>query len=98
MPSQIRVDSITDLNGTGVVELTHGASFPSGSKLTHNGNINIVGVATIGLLSATDMNVSGIVTASSFVGDGSQLQGVQSVSESKSIALKVILDPLPFRS
>jgi hypothetical protein len=90
MPSQIRVDSITDLNGTGVVELTYGASFPSGSKLTHNGNINIVGVATIGLLSATDMSVSGIVTASSFVGDGSQLQGVQSVSSSKSIALAII--------
>ena len=98
MPSQIRVDRITDLNGTGATQLTYGATLPSGSRLNVQGNVNISGVSTVGLLSATNAVVSGIVTASTFVGDGSGLTGVQSVSSSKSIALKTILDPLPFRS
>jgi hypothetical protein len=41
MPSQIRVDTITDLNGSGPVELTYGASFPSGSQLNIQGDVNI---------------------------------------------------------
>lgn len=90
MPSQIRVDSIADLNGSGPVELTYGADIPSGSRLTANGNLNIVGVSTVGLLSATNANVTGIVTAAFFVGDGSGLTGVQSVGEGKSIALAII--------
>ena len=98
MPSQIRVDNITDLNGSGPVELTYGASFPPGSKLNIQGDINIAGVSTVGFLSATSINASGIVTATSFVGDGSGLTGVPTASASKSIALKIILDPLPFRS
>ena len=100
MPSQIRVDTITDLNGSGPVELSYGASFPSGSQLNIQGdvNINATGISTVGFLSATSINASGIVTATSFVGNGSGLTGLPSVSASKSIALKVILDPLPFRS
>ena len=100
MPSQIRVDTITDLNGSGPVELTYGASFPSGSQLNIQGNVNISAteISTVGALSATSINASGIVTATSFVGNGSGLTGLPSVSASKSIALKVILDPLPFRS
>ena len=90
MPSQIRVDSITDLNGTSATELTYGATLPSGSRLNVQGNVNISGVSTVGLLSATNAVVSGIVTASTFVGDGSGLTGVQSVSSSKSIALAII--------
>ena len=98
MPSQIRVDSITDLNGTAATELTYGATLPSGSKLTVNGNINVAGLSTIGILSATNAVVSGIVTATSFRGDGSQLTGVQSVSPSKSIALRFIIADHPHRS
>jgi len=90
MPSQIRVDSITDLNGTAATELTYGATLPALSKLIVNGNINLTGVSTVGLLSATNASVSGIVTATSFVGDGSQLTGIQSVGPSKSIAFKMI--------
>jgi hypothetical protein len=90
MPSQIRVDSITDLNGTAATELTYGAILPALSKLTVNGNINLTGLSTVGILSATNAVVSGIVTATSFVGDGSQLTGVQTVSVSKSIALAIV--------
>ena len=90
MPSQIRVDTITDLNGSGPVELTYGASFPPGSKLNIQGDINIVGISTVGFLSATNVNVDGVVTATNFVGDGSGLTAVPSVSASKSIALAII--------
>jgi hypothetical protein len=90
MPSQIRVDTITDLNGTGATQLTYGATLPSGSRLNVQGNVNLTGISTVGLLSATNANVSGIVTATTFVGDGSGLTGVQSASSSKSIALAII--------
>jgi hypothetical protein len=96
--ARLNVNTITDRNNSGAPELTYGAILPALSKLTVNGNINVAGLSTVGILSATNAVVSGIVTATSFVGDGSQLTGVQTVSVSKSIALKIVLDPLPFRS
>ena len=96
--ARLKVNTITDRNNSGSPLLTYGASFPPGSKLNIQGDINIAGVSTVGFLSATNLNVSGVITATSFVGDGSGLTAVPSVSASKSIALKVILDPLPFRS
>jgi hypothetical protein len=96
--ARLNVNTITDRNNSGASELTYGATLPAGSRLTVNGNINLTGVSTVGILSATNAVVSGIVTATSFIGNGSQLTGLQSVGPSKSIALKIILDPLPFRS
>ena len=98
MPSQIRVDTITDLNGFGPTELTYGASLPSGSKLTVQGNINLTGVTTVGFLTASNANVTGVVTATSFVGNGSAISNIPSVSVSKSIALKLIISDPPLRS
>jgi len=89
MPSQIRVDSISDLNGTGSPELTQGATIPSTGTLTVNGNINSSGIATVGFLSATNVSV-GIITATTFVGDGSGLTGLQVTSPSKSIAFAIV--------
>ena len=43
-----------------------------------------------------NINVVGNVTATSFVGDGSALG--QFASASKAYAIKLILDPIPFRS
>ena len=89
---KIKSDSIVSSNGSGPVELTYGASFPSGSQLNIQGdvNINATGISTVGFLSATSINASGTVTATSFVGDGSGLTAVPSVSASKSIALAII--------
>jgi hypothetical protein len=39
-------------------------------------NLNATGISTIGIASATSINATGVITASSFVGDGSQLTGV----------------------
>jgi hypothetical protein len=96
--ARLNVNTITNRNDSGAPELTYGATLPSGSTIRVQGNINVAGISTVGILSATNAVVSGIVTATSFRGDGSQLTGVQSVSSSKSIALKIVLDPLPFRS
>ncbi len=89
MASQVRVDQITDVEGTGAPELTYGATLPSGSVLTCNGNLNISGIATVGFITATNMT-AGIVTATSFVGDGSQLSGLPVLGESKAIAFAII--------
>ena len=96
--ARIKVDSITDRNNSGQPTLTYGATLPSGSRLNVQGNVNISGVSTVGLLSATNAVVSGIVTATSFIGDGSGLSNIASVSASKSIALKYIISDPPLRS
>lgn len=94
---RLRVNSIVNRNDDGAIELTKGATSPAGSVIDVQSNTNITGIATIGFLTSTNMNV-GIVTANSFVGDGSQITALQTVTASKAIALKIILDPLPFRS
>ena len=89
MASQIRVDQITNVDGSGAPELTYGATLAAGSQFELSGNINIPGIATVGFLTSTNMTV-GVLTATSFVGDGSQLTGVPTVGESKAIALAYI--------
>lgn len=98
--ARLKVNSITDRVNSGPPLLTHGASLPAGSQLTIEGNVGLSasGITTVGDLSATNINSSGNVTAQRFIGDGSGLTGTVTVSTSKAIALKVILDPLPFRS
>ena len=88
---KIRSDSIVSADGNKDVKLPYGASFPPERQLSIQGNVNIVGISTVGFLSATNVNAGvGNVTATSFVGDGSGLTGVPSVSASKSIALAII--------
>lgn len=94
---RLRVNSIVNRSDDGAIELTKGAILPAGTEVSVQSNANITGIATIGFLTSTNMNV-GIVTATSFIGDGSQLTQLPSVNASKAIALKFILDPLPFRS
>ena len=60
--SRIRANKITDKLGTGAIEIEKGAWFPVGYGLTGAGSVNITGV----------------VTANSFSGDGSGLIGVAS--------------------
>ena len=58
--SRIRANKITNKLGTGAVELEKGAHLPIGMGITGAGGLNI----------------SGVVTATSFSGDGSGLIGV----------------------
>ena len=48
-------------------------------------SLNATGISTIGIASATSINATGVVTASSFVGDGSQLTGVSGFATALSL-------------
>ena len=65
--SRIRANKITNKLGTGAIELEKGAHIPVGMGLTGAGAINISGAIT-----------GGVITGSSFSGDGSGLIGVAS--------------------
>ena len=65
--SQIRVDGVVNEAGTGSVELTQGASVPSGKTLAGAGGLNITGVSTItqfgaGFTVAGDVTLTGDLT------------------------------------
>ena len=62
--SRIRANKITNKIGTGAVELEKGAHLPIGMGITGAGGLNITGV----------------VTASSFVGSGAALTGIDATS------------------
>ena len=96
--SQFKVNTITDRNNSGSPTLPYGATIPSTGSVEVQGNINVSGASTVGILSASSAIVVGIVSATAFVGDGSGLTGIPVISAAKAIALKIILDPLPFRS
>jgi len=95
--ARLRVDSIRNRNDDGPPSLFKGASIPSGGTLGVSGDISVIGVSTVGFLTAQHVTV-GVVTATSFVGDGSALTSLQTTSASKAYALRSLLDPLPFRS
>ena len=95
--ARLKVDSIRNRNDDGAPSLPKGASIPSGATFTANGDLNLTGVTTVGFLTTQNATV-GIVTASSFVGDGSGLISLQTVTAAKAYALRSLLDPLPFRS
>jgi|TARA_R100001480_G_scaffold74150_1_gene84794 hypothetical protein len=78
--TRINVDSITNRDDNGAVTLLHGGTVPSGKLISSSG----------------DMTVVGVLTATSFAGDGTQLRAFTSAP--KGYAIKLILDPLPFRS
>ena len=83
--ARLKVDSIRNRNDDGAPSLPKGASIPSGATLTANGNLSVTGVSTVGFLTTQNATV-GIVTASSFVGDGSGLTGLSVLGEAKAIA------------
>ena len=94
---RVRVNTIVNREENGAPTFTNGLTVPAGATFELGGGVNISGIATVGFLTATNMTV-GVLTATSFVGDGSQLTSIPVMSTSKAIAIKYILDPLPFRA
>ena len=95
--ARLKVDSIRNRNDDGPPSLPKGATVPAGGTLGVNGDISVTGISTVGFLTAQHVT-TGVVTATSFVGDGSGLTSLQTTTASKAYALRSLLDPLPFRS
>ena len=96
-------------DGTGLTGVASTDNIVTGTAATFNNNVNISGVTTVGVLTAyTSVTVgtaitadaaSGIVTATKFVGDGSELTGVSGFatalsSDTASILNKVFKTPV----
>lgn len=79
--SRIRVNSIVNRNDDGGPTLLKGATIPSGQIFKVESGVT----------------VSGILTASSFVGNGSQLINLSFPPLQKAYALSLVLDSLPYR-
>ena len=94
---RINVNSIVNRNDDGGPELVQGIIIPEGGNVVVESNINTTGVLTAAHLNTNTLQV-GIITSGSYVGDGSNLTGLPVASAGKAIALKIVLDPLPFRS
>ena len=54
-------------------------SIPGASDIVYNSSFNI-GIATLGIATANQLYVAGVVTATSFVGDGSNLTGITGIN------------------
>lgn len=74
--SSIQVKEITNRLGTGAPTLTHGATVPVGYGLTAAGGINVVGV----------------LTSTTFVGDGSALTGISGATVGQAISFKILFN------
>lgn len=60
--SEIRVNKLINEAGTGSVELTQGATLPSGKTVSGAGNLNLTGVGTFGSVSAATGSFTGNVS------------------------------------
>ena len=80
--SKIRVNSIVNANDDGGPTFLKGAKVSDGTILTVQGNVN----------------VSGVMTASNFVGNGAGLTGLPVVSAGSAWAYNLLIDVLPYRA
>ena len=78
--THLKVDFITNRNDDGRPQVSMGASIPDGQELSGAGGLSVTGVCT----------------ATSFSGDGTQLNSFSNAS--KGYAIKLIIDPNPFKS
>ena len=89
--SKIKVDSIEAYDPVGPVQISYGATVPSGGSFTINGNANFAsGVVTATTHAGTNINATGIITASSLVGSATNLTSLPVISNAKSIAFTLI--------
>lgn len=89
--SNLRVNKITNYADDGPVEFSSGLTVPSGKPLDGTININTTGIITSTNLVVTQgLNLSGVATATSYVGSGIGLTGVPGTPNGKGIAFVLI--------
>lgn len=90
----IKTNAVVGSTGNNSVNLSNG--FSAGT-LTAEGNINLSGISTVGVLSSTSLNAT-TITVSSLSGNGSGLTNIPNVQSSRIIAFKYIFSDPPLRS
>jgi len=91
--SSLRVNKVVNYNDDGPIQFSQGATLPAGQSIAGGGDIviNTTGVVTsTSLVVNGNMNLSGVVTASSFVGRGIGLTNVPGTPNGKGIAFTLI--------
>ena len=89
--STLRVNQIVNYNDDGPVEFSSGASFSSTEDINGDFSINSTGIITsTALIVNNGMNLSGVVTATSFSGKGINLTNVPGTPNGKGIAFVLI--------
>ena len=88
--SSLRVNKIVNLNDDGPVEFSQGAELPAGQVINGQVIINSSGIVTSTSLSVGNMNLIGVVTATTFIGSGIGLTGVPGTPNGKGIAFTLI--------
>jgi len=89
--SKIKVNYLVNKNEDGPVEFTKGATIPAGQRYDINGDVSVSGIVTVSQLNTTNMNVGGTITANSFIGDGSSLGNLPTMTHGRMLAYKRIL-------
>lgn len=89
--SKIKVNYIVNKNEDGPVEFTKGVTIPAGQQFDVSGDVGIVGIATVSQLTTTNLNAGGTITATNFVGDGSSLGNLPTMTHGRMLAYKRIL-------
>lgn len=79
--SKIKTNSIVNKNDDGAVTFTQGATVPVGQIFSVEGGVN----------------VTGIITATSFNGDGSALSNLRVIGAGKAFAYRLILGDPPLQ-
>jgi len=91
--SVLQVNEIVNRTDDGPVEFTKGVELPANTSITGDIVINTTsGIVTASTFSVTaGLNISGVATASSFVGDGSQITGISGeTTTAKAITLALL--------
>jgi hypothetical protein len=89
--SVLRVNQIANENGDGPVEFSKGVIFPESQTFTSQElTINTTGVATVTSLTAESINVVGVMTGGTFVGNGFNITNPPGTSSGKVIGLHLI--------
>ena len=88
-------------DGSGLTGVASTDNIVTGTAATFTGSVNITGITTVGVLTAyTSIKVgtaitmdatSGIITATSFSGDGSDLSGISAGLAASTVTLQVWL-------
>lgn len=89
--SKIKVNYIVNKNEDGPVEFTKGATIPAGQEFNVSGDVSVSGIATVSQLTTTNMNAGGTISANNFVGDGSNLANLPTMTHGRMLAYKRIL-------